>query len=124
MCNLQSLTQQDSIELNCSNYCGTPLEECHAVTAPNAVCDDVGCSGPGVPSCIAHCRLDYSSCSAGADEMLFQLDIYTDGKAWETSWQMSSDDDASIVWENDRSYNNYQSVVESRCVTKGCYRVA
>ena len=68
MCDLQSFQLEDSNSLNCSNYCGTVDEECNSTSVGDAQCVDVGCSGPGKPTCTSLCRLDYSSCSADVDE--------------------------------------------------------
>ena len=76
----------------------------------DAQCVDVGCSGPGKPTFTSLCRLDYSSCSAGVDEMSFELQLQTDNKGRKTTWKIN--DDSDIVWQSETPYRNFASIVE------------
>ena len=121
MCKLRSLTLEESIFLNCTNYCGTEDEECNGSDIRGATCPDVGCNGLGSPTCTDFCRLDYSSCNGNATETYFKLELLTALDAWETSWVIKKDD--KPVWEFDGSYRNHDpDIREVRCMeTDSCY---
>jgi len=119
LCDLRSLNLEDSIDLHCPDYCGTPLEECNSNNLGGAICSDVGCGGSGVPTCTEFCRLDYSSCPTGPNEMSIQLNLHTDDKAWETTWEVKNSNGV-IVLSGD-SYKNFDSTVEFNCMKKDCY---
>ena len=119
LCDVKSIDLGDSVTLNCSHYCGTVDEECNSTFIGDASCVDVGCTGTGEPTCNSACRLDYSSCSAGSGQMSFQLDLKTDGKGWETAWEIYNL--VGKIWENMKSYGNADSIVEFRCMNRDCH---
>ena len=121
MCELDSLRLNVTSPMNCSYFCGTPDEECNSNSLNGATCADVGCSGSGTPTCDNNCRLDYSSCIAGADEITFQLELQTDDKGTQTKWEITDEDDNSLVFQSENGYRNYDSITEFRCLDKGCY---
>ena len=120
MCSLNSYILEDPSVLDCTDFCGTVDEECNSTSIGNATCSDVGCTGSGEPSCTDKCRLDYSTCSAGTDQTLFELDLTTDGNARQTSWEIR-DDDGVVMWQLEGFYWNYLSYNEIRCMENGCY---
>ena len=104
--------------LDCANYCGTVDEECNN-TFINASCSDVGCGGSGKPQCTNLCRLNYTKCLAGGNEISFQLDLKTDDKGWETSWTI--DNDFNEILQSG-PYRNNASITEYYCMEKrSCY---
>ena len=126
MCGLEDYTQDDFETLNCSHWCGTRNQQCDSNGIVDASCEDVGCSGSGVPTCTEACRLDYSSCSASSDEMTFQFDYLTDDWAKATSWAIIdefADEGSGPVWKSEQDYYwNALAYTEFRCMEKGCYR--
>lgn len=53
--------------------------------------------------------------------MMFQLDLQTDHKGFDTQWKITDDEFGSIIAENDRKYSNYDAIVEFRCMKNSCY---
>ena len=118
LCDLQSYDAGDT-SLNCSDYCGTLNEECNSTSIGSAQCSDVECFGAGEPTCTSLCRLDYSSCSASASQISFELDLQTDDNGWHITWEIN--DSTGTVWESAETYRSGVSVTEFRCMDIGCY---
>ena len=116
MCDLKVYEADD---LDCSNYCGTVDEECNS-TFMNASCFDVGCTIDSAPQCTNLCRLNYSSCFPfDVSEMAFELNLQTDYKGWETSWEIR-DDSKQIIQSTE--YRNNASINEFYCLNRSaCY---
>ena len=115
MCNVETYNVDD---LDCSNYCGTVDEECNS-TFVDASCSDVGCGVSGVPTCTNLCRLNYTSCPYEDSKISFELNLQTDNKGSETSWEIR-DGSSQIIQST--AYRNNASIEEFYCLNKeSCY---
>ena len=130
MCDLQTYIFPENSTINCSNYCGTVDEECNGSDLRKASCADIYCEGSGTPTCIDLCRLDYSSCNADDDQISFMLDLKTDDKGWETSWQILDNFNEPICQSDDcgkkcesEDHRNNATIREYRCMRTGCYKL-
>jgi len=121
VCRLEVFSSGNDPDVDCSDFCGTVDEQCSGADIRDAQCSAVGCNGDGIPSCTSKCRLDYSSCTAGAGQQSIQIELITDNKGYESRWEIKNLD-SEIVWQSEHSYRSRDTITEFRCMEKGCHR--